>query len=278
LREGGGSSLLSAGCHAVGELLFFMNDEGTEMVNFATRLWFPSLAPSQDSITRWKLLKPYDHINHRRRYPHRVKPANFLLVAHDDPLVALPTGLERAHLTPIAPFSRERVEWPGLRWRNRFDGNIVSLTTRQDGEPGKVRVQTYRDLVTDYRFHPDPKTADSDGRPVRRGTVGVLRRRPVLATGIRYVGKETVRRIEEESGMLRLSDDPFTEYRDEAEEFEEVRAALIQARNDGMITVADVMRESGASRRTVQYWLNGTQVPRSQELRDAIGRLVRAKR
>jgi hypothetical protein len=238
--------------------------------------WFDSLAPSRAAITSWDALEPYRRLNERRRYPNRIKPANFLIVAHDDPLVALPSGFDRARLTPIAPFSRDPLEWPGLPWRNRFDGEPLRLTTKPDAEPGRIRVRTYRDVVVDHRLHPDPKAMAADGGHVQRGTSGVVGRLPVRATAIRYIGKETARLDEEESGLLRLAGEPFTAYEDRGDEWAVVRDQLRRFRDNGSVTVAEIGAAAGASRRTVQYWLNGTQVPRSPAVRDALGRLVRS--
>jgi hypothetical protein len=220
------------------------------------------MAPSQDSITRWTLLMPYARVNFRRRYRRRIKPANFLLVAHDDPLAALPAGLDRAHLTPIAPFSSNHSEWLNLAWRNRFDGEPLLLTTRPAGDGRKVRVRTYRDVVLDYRLHPDPKMAASDGGPVRRGTVGVLARRAVRVTRIRYVGKETARLIDEQSGQLRVADEPYTEYGNPSEEWSELVGRLQGLRDAGAMTIRDIAGAADRSERAVQYWLNGGKTPR----------------
>jgi hypothetical protein len=239
--------------------------------------WFDRLAPSQASINRWDALETYRRLNERRRYPNRIKPANFLLVAHDDPLVALPAGFDRARLTPIAPFSREPDEWLGLPWRNRFDGEPLSLTTWPGGQPGRIRVRTYRDVVVEHRLHPDPKAMGPDGAHVRRSTVGVVGRLPVRATAIRYIGKETARLDEEESGQLRLASEPFTEYVDSADDWNAQRDALRRLRDSGALTIGAIASAAGASRRTVQYWLNGTQVPRIPAVRQAIGRLVRTR-
>lgn len=127
--------------------------------------------------------------------------------------------------------------------------------------------------ITGYILIPRPRIARDDPSAGERS--GFLIRRPVRATGIRYVGKETARRIEEESGMLRLSDDAFTEYRDEAEEFEVLRAVLIRCRDEGIITIADLVRESGKSERTVQYWLNPPfTTPRSGDVRRRLQPIV----
>lgn len=240
--------------------------------------WFSTLAPSSVSVTRWSALEPYRVFNAGRRYRRRIKPAHFLLIAHDDPMVALPPGYDRNRLTPIAPFSREPSAWLTLHWRNRFDGAPLKLTTRPGGEPGRIRVRTYRDVVTDYRLHPDPKAMGPDGGHVRRGTVGVLGRLPIRATAVRYIGKETARLEEEESGLLRLGAEPFTEYVDAAEDWTKLAERLRRLRDSGDLTVMEIARTADASRRTVQYWLNGTQVPRSRAARRALGRLVQSRR
>jgi UDP-N-acetyl-2-amino-2-deoxyglucuronate dehydrogenase len=57
LREGGGSSLLSAGCHAVDGLLFFMNDQVTEVVSYATQSTHPDFARYEYPTTSATLLR-----------------------------------------------------------------------------------------------------------------------------------------------------------------------------------------------------------------------------
>ena len=237
--------------------------------------WFSTLAPSRASITSWRALDPYRTLNYRRRYAQRIKPANFLLVAHDDALVALPPEYDRARLTPIAPFSREPSAWLGLPWRNRFDGAAIELTTEPGGRSGKIRVKTYGDVVTDYRLHPDPKAAAADSGPVRRGTVGVVGRRPVRASVIRYIGKEAAMLEEEESGLLRLGDDVVAEYADHGSEWQELVDQLRRLRDSSRLTVGEIARAAGVSERTAQYWLNGSTTTRDPRVQERLVELVR---
>lgn len=57
LRIGGGSSLLSAGCHAVDGLLMFMGDEVTEVVSYTTRSSHPEFARYEYPTTSVTLLR-----------------------------------------------------------------------------------------------------------------------------------------------------------------------------------------------------------------------------
>jgi predicted dehydrogenase len=57
LREGGGSSLLSAGCHAVDGLLMFMADEPVEVVSYATRSSHPDFARYEYPTTSVTLIR-----------------------------------------------------------------------------------------------------------------------------------------------------------------------------------------------------------------------------
>lgn len=128
---------------------------------------------------------------------------------------------------------------------------------------------TYRDIVTDHRLHPDPKMSARDGGRVRRGTAGLLQRTPVLATAIRYVGKETARLEEEEAGMLRLADEPYAVYENVEEDSEDVLARIRYLKNVGEVTIADLAELTGKHERTVQGWLNDERVPRDAGVRPA---------
>lgn len=82
--------------------------------------------------------------------------------------------------------------------------------------PGRARLKTYRDVLEDFLYHPEAKSAGPDGRPCSRQTVGLLRRRvvrsiPELTT---HVGKESNRLEEVEAGIEHSPDEVWTEYDD----------------------------------------------------------------
>lgn len=81
---------------------------------------------------------------------------------------------------------------------------------------GVARVQTYRDVLEDFLYHPEAKSAGADGPPCDRQTVGLLRRRfvrsiPELTT---HVGKESNKLEEIEAGLEHDPDEVWTEYAD----------------------------------------------------------------
>jgi hypothetical protein len=77
-------------------------------------------------------------------------------------------------------------------------------------------VQTYRDVLEDFRYHPEAKSGGPGGRRCGWQTVGLLQRRvvrsiPELTT---HVGKESNRLEEVEAGLEHDPDEVWTEYRD----------------------------------------------------------------
>jgi hypothetical protein len=64
--------------------------------------------------------------------------------------------------------------------------------------PGTVVVQSYRDVYTDYRQHPETKAATAIGDPVLPGTRGLLAPATITATGVDRIGKEANRLTEDD--------------------------------------------------------------------------------
>jgi hypothetical protein len=77
-----------------------------------------------------------------------------------------------------------------------------------------VLVRSYKDVVEAYTVHPEAKSLAPDGRPCRRSTVGLLSRRPVQASGIHYIGKESNRLEDVEAGTVHRLRDVLSEYHD----------------------------------------------------------------
>jgi hypothetical protein len=125
-------------------------------------------------------------------------------------------GVDPARFQLVAPYESSASKWLHLTWIDRYSGARYRISTTIDtGGPGVARVQTYRDVLADYRYHPEAKSAGPHGRLYTRQTVGLLGRRvvrsiPELTT---HVGKESNRLEEVEVG---LEHDPvviYTEYR-----------------------------------------------------------------
>jgi hypothetical protein len=222
--------------------------------------WYALPALSRVSASSAGVMRPFTAVNAGRPYALQVKPANFLLLAHDDPLVALPKGLDRLRLTLIAPFSSKPEQWAELDYRNRFDGHALKVTTLPDGSPGAVRVKTYGALIDEYGRHPESKSGDADGEPCTRATVGLLTRLHVRAARVRHIGKESNHLEEIEAGGFRTVEDPVPEYFDELGEWNAVLPVLRGLREE--LGAAALCQHSGLKERALRYALNGGRLPR----------------
>jgi hypothetical protein len=227
--------------------------------------WYALPALSRVSASSASVMRPFAVVNAGRPDPLQVKPANFLLLAHDDPLVALPKGLDRLRLTLIAPFSSKPEQWAELEYRNRFDGRAVRVTTLPDGSAGAVRVKTYGDVIDEYGRHPEAKSGDAHGEPCTRATVGVLTRLHVRATRVRHIGKESNHLEEIEAGGFRTVEDPVPQYIDELGDWNAALPVLRGLREQ--LGAAPLCQHSGLKERALRYALNGGRVPRASARR-----------
>jgi hypothetical protein len=159
----------------------------------------------------------------KKPYRRRVKPFNFAISVHVASHGHLPgVDAERFHL--IAPYERDAKRWSTLQWSDVYSGREFAITTAGPMAVGAVAVKSYRDVVGFFATHPESKSAEPSGRPCDRTSVGLLVRRPVYATSLVYVGKES-RQLEEGAGSL-LHDvkTATSHYRDEESEW---RAVLL---------------------------------------------------
>ncbi len=135
-------------------------------------------------------------------YADGPKPFNFLISPHVMPL-GHPIGVDPEHFHLIAPYTRDARQWTKLRWTDIYSGDSFAVTTRSQGlDERAARVQSYGDVITRYRTHPEPKSLGPDGLPCGRRTVGQLRRRPVVLGELVHIGKETNQLEEVEQGMV----------------------------------------------------------------------------
>jgi hypothetical protein len=206
------------------------------------------------------VLEPFRALNDGRPYAEQIKPFGFLLLGHVDPLAALPPGLARGAVVPVAPFTSRPEELLALPWRNRRDGRPIAVTTRPGGERGKVRLTTYRDVVAAYRRHPETKSGDPARGLGHGASVGLLPRLRVRALGLPlHIGKESNRLDEVHDGLITDAGEVYVEYRDERREWEQVVPALRRLRDErGWRYLAEA---SGLSERALRYALKGRTMP-----------------
>ncbi|MGI8559472.1 MAG: DNA polymerase, partial [Solirubrobacteraceae bacterium] len=174
--------------------------------------WLDRPALTRTTITSPRLLKPSTEQGRKRPAAERIRPYNFLLVAH----VANP-GLQNIpeRFLLIAPYESDPRKWRRLPWTNAYEpGSRYKIVTDDgDGEQlasaidGRVIVKTYRSVLADHRTHPEAKSLGPDGQPCNRATVGLLSRRPVKAAAIHHIGKESNKIEEAASGLVTDLDD-----------------------------------------------------------------------
>lgn len=175
--------------------------------------WLTRPAVGRITVSHPSLLRLFEGLNRGKPYAEQVKPYNFLLTA----FVAafghpVDTDPQRFHL--VAPWNPDPRQWLKMAWTDRSSGRRYLITTTGTGGEAAVRVKTYADVLAEYRVHSEPKSLAPDGTPCGRNTVGLLRRRPVTATHITYIGKESNRLEDVEAGVVHDPDEVLTEYPD----------------------------------------------------------------
>jgi hypothetical protein len=119
-------------------------------------------------------------------------------------------------------------------------------------------VNDYRDVLADYRSHPEYKSLGPDGHPCDRAKVGLLGRRTVHALPPTYIGKETNQREEATSGLVHDLDEVLNQYGDpEQDTFSTLVVPVLRE-----MPVADVARAAKRSPRSIKADRAGDAMPR----------------
>ena len=216
--------------------------------------WLNRPALTRVTVSGPAVLHWFSGMNKGHPYAGQVKPANFLLLAHPDPLD--PSGV-----LPVAPYEPHASKWTALAWVDRRTGEPVRVTTEPlDGtvRPGTVRVRTYGDVLNEYVRHPESKSLGPDGKPVGSRTAGLLQRRPVEALPPSvYIGKEGNKLDDRLSGLVTRPEDYRAEYVDPSHSvWSELVLPVVATINRG-----EVARRSCLSRRTIERYLYGGMRP-----------------
>jgi hypothetical protein len=231
--------------------------------------WLDRPALTRSTITSPRLEKPFDDYNRKRPVSERIRPYNFLLAAHAHKrgLQGLP---ERFLL--VAPYESDPRKWRRLKWHNAYDSAAgpYTIKTARHGEDlatrsdDQVIVKSYRDVLDDYRTHPEHKSLGPDGQPCDRQTIGLLSRRPIKVATIHYIGKESKKIEEAPSWLVADLDDALTEYRDpERDPLWQLVLDMIR-----MLPVAQTAEGAGVSARTVKRARAGG-IPQQESAREA---------
>lgn len=173
--------------------------------------WLTRPAVSRITASRPYVLRPFRALNAGKPYVGQVKPFNFLLLAHVTPF-GQPLGCVRP-VTLVAPYNPDARQWRKRRWTDLYSGRHYAIATGGQPSESGARVQSYQDVLTAYRHHPESKSAGPDGEPCGKQTAGVLRRRAVRAGSVIYVGKESSRLDEVQARLISDVSAVVTEYR-----------------------------------------------------------------
>jgi hypothetical protein len=200
------------------------------------------------TISSPAVMRPFENLNKGKRYADQIKPFNFLLTCHVNPLGHPPgTDPERFHL--IAPYESNPKRWLEMPWTEQYSGSTYGISTvGHHGNRHTARVKTHGEVLREYEFHPEAKCADADGNPCGKKTVGLLQRRLIRIDEIKCIGKESNSLEEVEAGLIHSAQSVYTEYPDRRrDEWEtKIRPAL---QKPGLISA--LMKMTDVSRRTL---------------------------
>jgi hypothetical protein len=224
--------------------------------------WLDRPAITRITISKPRLLRPFEPTRHRsvkdesnahtKPLPDgpdtEVRPHNFLLAAHVDPLNQPPEA-DPHRFQLVAPYTADPRQWRKLKWTDANTGRAYRITTTGPAAPGEVRVKTYRDVLEDYRTHPEAKSVGADGSPCDRETRGLLQRRHVTPDGpIRQIGKEAHQLEDRDADLAADPGALLTEYSNPSDdEFRERVLQFIRER-----PVREIATATGLSERTIK--------------------------
>lgn len=219
--------------------------------------WLLLPALSRVTVSGPEVLAWFAGFNAGKPYAGQIKPANFLLIGHVDPLTD-------PDVLPVAPYASDPRKWLSSEWLNARTGLPITVTTTAtDGlrRDRTVRIRTYADVLADYLAHPEAKSMGPNGRRVTAGTAGLLRRRPVQGVlPTVYVGKEGNRIEERMAGLFTDGDTYANVY---VERATDDWATLVRPVLASLAT-KDLMAVTGLHRRTVERIVSGRAQPRAE--------------
>lgn len=221
--------------------------------------WLDRPALGRITVSKPAVHKVFETYNTGKPYPEQIKPFNFMLTAHTQAF-AHPPDTDPEHFQLIAPYEPDPRQWAGLEWTNRdHPGPRYRTTTTGPPTEHAVRIKTYRDVLTDYRNHPEAKSLAPNREQSGWHTEGLLQRRPITATRTHYIGKESNQLEDTEAGLIHDQHERLAEYPHPREDDWQLTVNVLRD-----IPFATLIEETGIDRTTLWRYRNGHSVPRAQ--------------
>jgi hypothetical protein len=226
------------------------NSKGTDLDFWDTP------AVGRTSVSAPSILNSLETLNSGKDYPDQIKPFNFLLSCHVKQF-GQPVGVDPGRFHLIAPFEKDPSKWTKLKWIDLHSGKPFSIATTGYSSRRTASVKTLGDFISDYRFHAEPKCADTKGKVCSDDTRGLLWRRHVQVDLIRFIGKESNLLEAVDEGLMHSTLDVYGEVvdlrRDEWER--KIRPALTR------FSISVLEKETGMSPRALKNARTGKTRP-----------------
>jgi hypothetical protein len=152
--------------------------------------WVDRPALARVTVSTTGIWRTFTQLNEGKSYPDSVKPMNFGL----SPTVAQfghPGEADPEHFHLLGSYEKDPTKWLTMEWFDKYSGKAYKIGVGRDTPGDAVQVKSYRDVILEYRVHPEPKSLDAEGKPCDRASHGLLSRRPVQLGSLVYVGKES---------------------------------------------------------------------------------------
>ena len=147
--------------------------------------------------------------------------------------------------------------WLEMPFYDKYTGRSYLVGVGRDTPGNRVQVKSYRDIIDEYRVHPEPKSLDHTGRPCSRSSIGLLVRRPVQVASLTYIGKESNALEQVELGLIHSLDEVRLSYPEPGASWWEI-VVLPELRK---VPLKTLVAATGLGERQVRYILAGKRRP-----------------
>jgi hypothetical protein len=241
--------------------------------------FFDSPAMMRLTLTTWDSLNNFSRFNEGKPWSKQIKPYNFVTSP-----VPGGTAIERIihggangnRLRLIAPYNRDPIQQISAEYvniNNPHDEPYHVTTNRNPDDlaliltdPHTVTIMSWRDVVTEFARHPEPKYADTNGKTCDYETRGILYRHHINIGRIEYIGKESNRLSTTEEVLARPGDLDIANYGTGRDDVRELVVPVLQASRDlrsrktsetwhGLSTPALASTAKGPGREQVREYL-----------------------